>query len=74
LPISRVIYICDLGGNTIDGVAIRVNGLGNDERRNRYMLYKASAWQTVIAYLDNSILIGAAWGPTLPANWSLVGR
>jgi hypothetical protein len=27
--------------------------------------------QTVIAYLNNNVVIGAAYGPTLPGNWKL---
>ena len=37
-----------------------------------YMLYKASTRQTAIWYLNNNIFVGCAYGPTLPAGWSLV--
>ena len=31
-----------------------------------YALYKASTGETVIAYLDNIVVVGAAFGRTLP--------
>jgi hypothetical protein len=36
------------------------------------LLYKASTRQTAIWYLNNNVFVSAAYGPTLPAGWSLV--
>jgi hypothetical protein len=35
------------------------------------VLYNASTRQTAIWYLNNNLLIGGAYGPTLSAGWSL---
>jgi hypothetical protein len=37
-----------------------------------YLLCKASTRQTAIWYLNNNVYTGSAFGPTLPAGWSLV--
>jgi hypothetical protein len=37
------------------------------------VLYNASMRQTAIWYLNNNIFLNAAFGPSLPAGWSLVG-
>jgi len=29
--------------------------------------------QTAIGYLNDTVLVGAALGPTLPAGWSVIG-
>jgi hypothetical protein len=44
----------------------------NGDGKPDYVLYRASSHQTLIVYLDNNVVIGAAFGPTLPAGWSLV--
>ena len=44
----------------------------NGGGRPDYVLYKPSMGQTLIAYLNNNVLVGARYGPTLPAAWSLV--
>jgi N-acetylneuraminic acid mutarotase len=45
------------------------NGDGHPD----YVLNNASTRQTAIWYLNNNVYIGGAYGPTLPAGWSLVG-
>jgi hypothetical protein len=37
-----------------------------------YVLYNAGTRQTAIWYLNNNVFVGGAFGPTLPAAWSLV--
>ena len=75
----------DVTGTSPEGINLDVIGydLGNapappptDFNRDGhpdYLLLKSSTGQTVIWYLNNNVLIGAASGPTLPAGWSLVG-
>jgi hypothetical protein len=36
------------------------------------VLYEASTRQTAIWYLNNNVFVSAAYGPILPAGWSLV--
>ena len=43
------------------------NGDGNPD----YTLYETDTRQTAIWYLSNNVYTGSAWGPTLPAGWSL---
>ena len=45
----------------------------NGDGRPDYVLYNGSTRQTVLWYLKNNALIGAASGPTLPAGWQVVG-
>ena len=75
----------DVTGTSPEGINLDVIGydLGNapappptDFNRDGhpdYVLLNSSTRQTVIWYLNNNVLIGAASGPTLPAGWSLVG-
>jgi hypothetical protein len=44
----------------------------NKDGKPDYLLYNASTHQTALWYLNNNVLIGGAYGPTLPAGWSLV--
>jgi hypothetical protein len=36
-----------------------------------YVLYNAGTRQTAIWYLNNNVFVNGAFGPTLPAGWSL---
>ena len=36
------------------------------------MLYKGSTRQTAIWYMHNNVFAGGAFGPILPAGWSLI--
>ena len=38
-----------------------------------YVLYNAVTHQTGVWYLNNNVFVGGAYGPTLPANWNVVG-
>jgi hypothetical protein len=38
-----------------------------------YVLFNSSTRQTVIVYLSGARVVGAAWGPTLPSGWTLIG-
>jgi hypothetical protein len=38
-----------------------------------YVLYNASTRATAVWHLNNNVFTGGAYGPTLPAGWSLVG-
>jgi glycosyl hydrolase family 42 (putative beta-galactosidase)/VCBS repeat protein len=38
-----------------------------------FVVQNAATHQTVIGYLDNNVIIGAAYGPTLPGGWALRG-
>jgi len=45
----------------------------NTDARPDLLLYNAATQQTAIAYMNNNSVIGAAFGPTLPAGWTVVG-
>ena len=45
----------------------------NGDRQPDYLLYNAMTHQTAIWYLNNNVFVGAAFGPTLPAKWNVVG-
>jgi FG-GAP-like repeat len=44
----------------------------NGDGKPDYVLYNLSTRQTAVWYLNNNIRIGSAYGPTVPAGWSLV--
>jgi hypothetical protein len=44
------------------------NGDGSPD----YVLYNSGPRQTAIWYLNNNVLVSGAYGPTLPAGWSLL--
>src|SRR5438552_1299285 len=45
----------------------------NQDRKPDYVLFNAVTQQTGVWYLNNNVFIGGAFGPTLPANWKVVG-
>jgi hypothetical protein len=45
----------------------------NNDGHPDFVLFNSSTGQTVIWYLNNDVLIGHAYGPTLWSGWSLVG-
>jgi hypothetical protein len=46
----------------------------NSDGSPDYLLYDPAGRQTAIWYLNNNVYVSAAFGPTLPAGWSLVGQ
>src|SRR5947207_4535981 len=50
-------------------VAYDFNQDGNPD----YVLINAVTHQTAVWYLNNNVFIGGVYGPTLPANWEVVG-
>jgi spore coat protein A len=44
----------------------------NDDGKPDYVLYNGSTRQTVVWYMHNNVYAGGAFGPTLPAGWSLI--
>jgi uncharacterized delta-60 repeat protein len=45
----------------------------NHDGRPDFVLYNRSTRQTAIWYMHNNVLAGGAFGPVLPAGWSLIG-
>jgi len=45
----------------------------NQDGKPDYVLYNAVTHQTAVWFLNNNVFLGAAFGPTLPANWNVVG-
>jgi uncharacterized delta-60 repeat protein len=45
----------------------------NQDGKPDYVLNNAVTHQTAVWFLNNNVFIGAAFGPTLPANWNVVG-
>jgi hypothetical protein len=61
-----------IGYNLVNSPAPAPTDFNNDGRPD-YLLYNGSTGQTVLWYLNNNVLIGAASGPTLPTGYSVVG-
>ena len=45
----------------------------NQDGKPDYVLFNAVTHQTAVWYLNNNVFVGSAFGPTLPANWRVVG-
>jgi len=57
-------------GSDWDLVAV---GDFNADGKPDYVLYSPAYGQTAIWYLNNNVLVGGVFGPTLPVNWRVVG-
>ena len=70
VTITSLLILCSgvASGTTV--TAADFNGNGKPD----YLLYNAGTRQTAICYLNNNVFVSAAFGPTLPAGWSLVGQ
>ena len=44
----------------------------NRDGKPDYLLYNPSTRQTAILYINISVYMGGAYGPTLPSGWSVV--
>jgi hypothetical protein len=44
----------------------------NQDGKRDYVLYNAVTHQTAVWYLNNNVFLGGAFGPSLPASWSLI--
>jgi len=62
----------DIGDDALAPARATVADFNGDGHPD-YVLRNASTLQTAIWYLNNSVFIGGALGPTLPAGWSLDG-
>jgi elongation factor P hydroxylase len=67
LPAALSIH--DVAAGWIVASAADFNGDGHPD----YLLFNPATRQTAISYLNNSVLIGRASGPTLPSGRELVG-
>jgi len=45
----------------------------NRDGKNDYLLFNPSTRQSAIWYMNNNVFGGGAYGPTLPAGWTLIG-
>ena len=61
-----------IGYNLVNSPAPAPTDFNNDGKPD-YLLYNGSTGQTVLWYLKNNVLVGAASGPTLPAGYGVVG-
>jgi hypothetical protein len=46
----------------------------NADGRPDYVLYSSAVQRTAVWYLNNNAFTGGAFGPSLPAGWSLTQR
>ena len=44
----------------------------NGDGKPDFVLCNASTYQTAVWYLNNTVFVGGAYGPTLPPGWSMV--
>jgi FG-GAP-like repeat len=77
---SWVVEILDQNDSNQDGIPNLSDPTGptpdvvdfNGDGKPDYVLYNASTHQTAIWYMNSNVHVGGAFGPTLPAGWSLV--
>src|SRR5882724_3960937 len=67
LLIALALFVVAAAGSARAGIS-DFNGDGQPD----YVLYNANTRQTAIWYLNNNVYVGSAWGPTVPAGWSVV--
>ena len=69
-------FVNDTWGQTLPAgwIVVGVADFNGDSQPD-YLLYNVSTRQTAVWYLNNlgSVFGGAAFGPTLPVNWRVVG-
>jgi len=63
----------DVVGYDLQGSPIAVPYDFNNDAHSDFLLSNGATRQTAIWYLNNNVLIGAAFGPTLPGGWQVVG-
>jgi hypothetical protein len=63
----------DVIGYDLEGTPIAVPYDFNNDGHSDFVLSNGGTRQTAIWYLNNNILIGTAFGPTLPGGWQVVG-
>ncbi len=44
----------------------------NNDGHPDYLLYNSSTQQTAVWYMNNAVFVSGAYGPTLPAGWSVL--
>ncbi|HEX4708440.1 MAG TPA: NF038122 family metalloprotease, partial [Candidatus Udaeobacter sp.] len=63
----------DVVGYDLQGSPIAVPYDFNNDAHSDFLLSNGATRQTAIWYLNNNVLIGTAFGPTLPGGWQVVG-
>jgi hypothetical protein len=63
----------DVIGYDLQGSPIAVPYDFNNDAHSDFLLSNGATRQTAIWYLNNNVLIGTAFGPTLPGGWQVVG-
>src|SRR5437868_7226844 len=81
-PTCDIVKITPAGTQSLFASPPAVGGLAfeppaaydfNQDGKPDYVLYNAVTHQTAVWYLNNNVFVGGAFGPTLPANWKVVG-
>jgi len=67
LPSLIAVALVAWAAGTAQAAISDFNGDGHPD----FVLHKVCPRQTAIWYLNNNVFIRGAWGPTLPAGWSL---
>jgi FG-GAP-like repeat len=75
----------DIAGTSPEGIVLDILGYDlsslpprafvavmNSDGKPDYVLYNSSNRQTAVWYLNNNAFVAGAYGPTLPAGWSLI--
>jgi uncharacterized protein GlcG (DUF336 family) len=66
------------GANGVNEVVTQAPGTStslydfNHDGKPDYVLYNAGTHQTAVWYMNNNVLLGGGYAPTLPAGWMLV--
>ena len=63
----------DVIGYNLQNTPIAVPYDFNNDAHSDFLLSNGATRQTAIWYLNNNVVIGTAFGPTLPGGWQVVG-
>ena len=70
LPVLIALALVVVAAGSARAAMSDFNGDGHPD----YVLQNFNTHQTAIWYLNNSVYLSAAFGPTLPVGWSLIGQ
>ena len=72
IPILPLLIALSLVARAAGAARAAISDFNGDGHPD-YVVQNANTHQTAIWYLNNNVFISGAYGPTLPAGWSLVG-
>ena len=73
IPIFPLLIVLALVAWTAGAAGAAISDFNGDGHPD-FVVRNAGTRQTAIWYLNNNVFVSGAFGPTIPAGWSLVGQ